>query len=122
MPQITVDHSYGIEDFPDAFVRELHETTVEIAGAKPESCKTLFRCAILSVFGYEEPDDDEVQRHAIVHVTIGLLAGRSEETKAALTEAVLELLRKHVTPVPGARLHASAEVRELDASYRKFES
>lgn len=122
MPQITVDHSYGIEDFPDAFMRELHEAAVEIAGAKPESCKTLFRSAVLSAYGYEEPDDDEVQQHAIVHVTIGLLAGRSEETKARLTEAVLDLLRTYVEPVPGAELHASAEVRELDASYRKFDS
>ncbi|MCC5475854.1 5-carboxymethyl-2-hydroxymuconate Delta-isomerase [Streptomyces barringtoniae] len=121
MPQITVDHSAGVEDFPDAFVRELHETTVEIAGARPESCKTLFRCALYSAFGYEAPDGDQNQRHAIVHVTIGLLAGRSEETKARLTEAVLELLRKHVTPLDGVTLHASAEIRDLDPSYRKFD-
>ena len=44
------------------------------------------------------------------------------ETKAQLTEAVLELLRTHVKPVEGLVLHASAEVRDLDASYRKFDS
>lgn len=57
-----------------------------------------------------------------MHVTLGLLAGRTEETKARLTEAVLELLRQYVKPSGGLALHASAEVRELDPSYRKSES
>jgi 5-carboxymethyl-2-hydroxymuconate isomerase len=57
-----------------------------------------------------------------VHVTIGLLAGRTDEAKARLTEAVLELLRQHVKPVEGLALHASAEVRDLDSSYRKFDA
>jgi 5-carboxymethyl-2-hydroxymuconate isomerase len=56
-----------------------------------------------------------------VHVSIALLPGRTDETKAGLTENVLELLRTHLK-TDGERLHASAEVRELDASYRKFES
>ena len=56
-----------------------------------------------------------------MHVTSGLLAGRTDETKARLTEAVLELLKKHVEDDGPATLHASAEVRDLDPSYRKFE-
>lgn len=118
MPQITVDHSHPVEDVldEDGFARELHRTIVDIAAAKPEACKTLFRYADHRAFGYEDPG-----AHAIVHVTIGLLAGRSEETKAKLTEAVLDLLRTHVQRQDGVTLHASAEVRELDPSYRKFE-
>jgi 5-carboxymethyl-2-hydroxymuconate isomerase len=34
---------------------------------------------------------------------------------------VLDLLRKHLAPEDGVTLHASAEVRDLDASYRKFD-
>ncbi|MDX2597382.1 MULTISPECIES: 5-carboxymethyl-2-hydroxymuconate Delta-isomerase [Streptomyces] len=120
MPQITVDYTAVLDDSDSfdaaGFARALHEAVVEIAAARPEACKTLFREAY-AAYGYEEMD----QRHAIVHVTIGLLAGRSEETKAALTEAVLELLRTHVAPEDGITLHASAEVRDLDPSYRKFE-
>ena len=51
---------------------------------------------------------------------IGLLAGRTEETKERLTSAVLELLRTHVKAGEAA-VHASAEVRDLDPSYRKYD-
>ncbi|MGW4563460.1 5-carboxymethyl-2-hydroxymuconate Delta-isomerase [Streptomyces sp. NPDC004561] len=119
MPQITVDHTYAWEESFEAegFARALHEAVVEIAAARPESCKTLFREGF-AAYGYE---GIEGQRHAVVHVTVGLLAGRSEETKAKLTETVLELLRRHVAPEDGVTLHASAEVRDLDPSYRKFD-
>ncbi|MGW0880374.1 5-carboxymethyl-2-hydroxymuconate Delta-isomerase [Streptomyces sp. NPDC002671] len=120
MPQITVDYTAVLEDSGafdmDGFARALHEAVVEIAAAKPEACKTLFRDG-LAAYGYEDMD----HQHGIVHVTIGLLAGRSEETRARLAETVLELLRKHVEPEDGVTLHASAEVRDLDPSYRKFD-
>ncbi|MCX5047686.1 MULTISPECIES: 5-carboxymethyl-2-hydroxymuconate Delta-isomerase [unclassified Streptomyces] len=119
MPQITVDYSKTITHAfdRDTFARALHEATVEIAAAKPEACKTQFRPSEYTAFGYEDPAE---LRHAVVHVTFGLLAGRTEETKARLTEATLELLRKHIAD-EGIVLHASAEVRDLDPSYRKFE-
>ncbi|UIR17652.1 isomerase [Streptomyces spinosirectus] len=119
MPQITVDYSRTIEPAfdRDAFARALHEATVEIAAAKPEACKTHFRPSEHTVYGYEDPAQ---ARHAVVHVTFGLLAGRTEETKAKLTETTLELLRKHIGG-EGITLHASAEVRDLDPSYRKFD-
>ena len=119
MPQITVDYSRTIAPAfdRDAFARALHEATVEIAAAKLEACKTQFRPSEFTAFGYEDPGE---AGHAVVHVTLGLLAGRTEETKARLTEAVLELLRGHIED-DGFVLHASAEVRDLDPSYRKFE-
>ncbi|MFE9447853.1 5-carboxymethyl-2-hydroxymuconate Delta-isomerase [Streptomyces sp. NPDC006739] len=118
MPQITVDYSVTMAPAFDraGFARALHTATVDIAAAKPEACKTQFRSSEFTAFGYEDP---EALEHAIVHVTIGLLAGRSDETKAKLTETVLELLREHVAQ-DGFALHASAEVRDLDPSYRKF--
>ncbi|ANP54644.1 5-carboxymethyl-2-hydroxymuconate isomerase [Streptomyces griseochromogenes] len=117
MPQITVDYTAGADSFDEeGLARALHEAVVEIAGAKPEACKTIFREGY-AAYGYEDMDE----RHAIVRVTIGLLAGRGEDTKARLTETVLELLRKHVEPQDGVTLHGSAEVRELDPSYRKFD-
>ncbi|MFI2505054.1 5-carboxymethyl-2-hydroxymuconate Delta-isomerase [Streptomyces sp. NPDC018972] len=117
MPQITVDYSGPLAEGFDrpAFARDLHTAVVEIAAAKQPACKTRFRRTEDVVVG---PDSDG---HALVHVHIALLAGRSDETKARLTEAVLELLRQYVKPAEGVVLHASAEVRDLDASYRKFE-
>lgn len=118
MPQITVDYSEQLADAFDrrAFAQELHARTVEIAAAEPPACKTQFRRTEDTTVG---PD---ARGHAVVHVTIGLLAGRTDDTKARLTEAVLQALRAHVKPVEGLMLHASAEVRDLDPSYRKFEA
>ncbi|MFD5566727.1 5-carboxymethyl-2-hydroxymuconate Delta-isomerase [Streptomyces cadmiisoli] len=117
MPQITVDYSAqlaGAFDRP-AFARALHTTVVEVAAARLPACKTQFRRTEDTTVG------DDTEGHAVVHVTVGLLAGRTEETKARLTEAVLGLLRQYVGPAEGLALHVSAEVRELDASYRKHE-
>jgi 5-carboxymethyl-2-hydroxymuconate isomerase len=117
MPQIIVDYSAPLEDSFDrhGFALALHTEVVEIATARIEACKTQFRRTEDTTVG-ADPDG-----HAIVHVTVGLLAGRTDETKSRLTEAALELLRQYVKPAGGLALHASAEVRDLDASYRKFE-
>ncbi|MFR9794854.1 5-carboxymethyl-2-hydroxymuconate Delta-isomerase [Streptomyces sp. MS06] len=120
MPQITVDYTDELLDSgfdAGSFAHALHEAAVEIAGAKSETCKTQFRASEGTLVGLPDSDGEE---HIVVHVTIGLLAGRSEEAKARLAEATLELLRD-CTPEGDFVLHASAEVRDLDASYRKFE-
>ncbi|SDC20779.1 5-carboxymethyl-2-hydroxymuconate Delta-isomerase [Streptomyces prasinopilosus] len=119
MPQITVDYSaqlkHGFDHDWPAFARDLHTTVVEIAAATLPGCKTRFRPTDDVFVGHEQEED-----HALVHVHIALLPGRTEETKARLTEAVLELVRRHVRTDGGRTLHVSAEVRELDPSYRKF--
>lgn len=118
MPQITVDYSADLAGGFDrpGFAKALHEATVEIAAAKPPACKTRFRPTEDIVVG------PETEGHAHVHIHIALLAGRTDETKARLTEAALELLRTYLKQPEGLALHASAEVRDLDASYAKYES
>jgi 5-carboxymethyl-2-hydroxymuconate isomerase len=118
MPQITVDYSAPLAEGFDrrGFALALHDAVVKIAAAKYEACKTQFRATEDTTVGRDEGG------HAIVHVTLGLLAGRTDETKMRLTEAVLELLRTHVKPADGLALHASAEVRDLNPSYRKFDA
>ncbi|SPF01047.1 5-carboxymethyl-2-hydroxymuconate Delta-isomerase [Streptomyces sp. MA5143a] len=117
MPQITVDYSAVLSDGFDrpAFAKALHEEVVRTAVAKPEACKTQFRRTEDTTVG---PD---TEGHGVVHVTLGLLAGRTDETKATLTENVLGLLREHVKVAEGLAFHASAEVRDLDPSYAKYE-
>ncbi|MFB8753165.1 5-carboxymethyl-2-hydroxymuconate Delta-isomerase [Streptomyces parvulus] len=116
MPQITVERSGILDDVDwEEFALALHPVVVETAAARLEACKTRVLRSEGEAVGVEK------ERHAIVDVSIALLAGRSEETKARLTEAVVELLRKHVGPRDGVTLHLSAEVRDLDPSYRKAE-
>ncbi|MFE6284180.1 5-carboxymethyl-2-hydroxymuconate Delta-isomerase [Streptomyces sp. NPDC057877] len=114
MPQITVQRSAALDHIDwEQFALALHPVVVETAAARIEACKTRILRHEDEVVGAEP------ERHAIVNVSLALLPGRAEETKAKLTEAVVELLRKHVEPVDGLTLHLSAEVRELDASYHK---
>ncbi|MFE0812785.1 5-carboxymethyl-2-hydroxymuconate Delta-isomerase [Streptomyces sp. NPDC058794] len=116
MPQITVERSSRLDDVDwEEFAVALHPLVVETVAARPQACKTRVLRTEEDVVGAEK------EGHAVVNVSIALLAGRSDETKARLTEAVVELLRKHVEPRDGFTLHLSAEVRDLDPSYRKAE-
>ncbi|MET8164629.1 5-carboxymethyl-2-hydroxymuconate Delta-isomerase [Streptomyces sp. NPDC057456] len=123
MPQITVERSPGLDHVDwNAFALALHPVVVEVAAARLEACKTRVLRTEDEVVG-DVVGATGSSGPAIVHVTLALLAGRSDETKAELTEAVLDLLRKHVGPTDGVTsVHASAEVRDLDPSYRKYES
>ncbi|MFI6338165.1 5-carboxymethyl-2-hydroxymuconate Delta-isomerase [Streptomyces sp. NPDC050535] len=121
MPQITIERSPGLDHVDwTAFALALHPVVVEVAAARIEACKTRVLRTEDEVVG--DAAATGASGPAIVHVTLALLAGRTDETKAELTEAVLDLLRKHIEPTDGvAKVHASAEVRDLDPSYRKYE-
>ncbi|GGR95100.1 isomerase [Streptomyces aureoverticillatus] len=117
MPQITVDYSEPLADSFDrrGFALALHTLLHETVENVPlDTCKSRFVPTDHTVVGAATAD------HDVVHVLIGLLPGRSAEVKARVSDAALELVREHVKPVAGRTLHASAEIRELDASYRKF--
>ncbi|MFF0554932.1 5-carboxymethyl-2-hydroxymuconate Delta-isomerase [Streptomyces sp. NPDC004266] len=109
MPQITVDYSAPLDR--RGFARALHPLVVETVDASLDACKTRFREVEELVVGDGATDD------VIVHVEIALLPGRTEEAKARLAEAVLDLLPAHLKATEGVRL--SVEIRDLDASYRK---
>ncbi|MFC9246514.1 5-carboxymethyl-2-hydroxymuconate Delta-isomerase [Streptomyces sp. NPDC057136] len=115
MPQITVDYSAELDDTFDrrGFALALHPLVAETVTTKIPNCKTRFRRVEESFVG-DAPDGD-----AIVHISIGLLSGRTSETKARLTESVLELLAGYLKTADDLVVHASAETRELDLSYRK---
>ncbi|MFI1660064.1 5-carboxymethyl-2-hydroxymuconate Delta-isomerase [Streptomyces sp. NPDC020472] len=109
MPQITVDYSAPLDR--RGFARALHPLVVETVDASLDACKTRFREVEELVVGDGATDD------VIVHVEIALLPGRTEEARARLAEAVLDLLPAHLKATEGVRL--SVEIRDLDASYRK---
>ncbi|WP_405781304.1 5-carboxymethyl-2-hydroxymuconate Delta-isomerase [Streptomyces sp. NBC_00859] len=114
MPQITVEYSESLEDAFDrrGFALGLHPVVVETVAAGLPACKTRFVRTAEFVAGDGTADD------AIVHVEIALLAGRTDEAKARLSEAVLDVVREHLKPT-GSTVHLSAEIRDLDGSYRK---
>ncbi|WP_405486205.1 5-carboxymethyl-2-hydroxymuconate Delta-isomerase [Streptomyces sp. NBC_00096] len=122
MPQITVDYSANLTDTFDrrGFALALHALTATVANATVENCKTRFRCL------EEVYVADGAPGSALVHVQLALLTGRTEAVKAELSEAVLELLRTYTArgadasgPVPVPVVHASVDVNELGAAYRK---
>ncbi|MFF9686159.1 5-carboxymethyl-2-hydroxymuconate Delta-isomerase [Streptomyces sp. NPDC014623] len=115
MPQITVDYSAGLDDGFDrrGFALALHPLVAETVSTKVPACKTRFHRAEDTVVG------DAAAGGSVVNVSIAMLPGRTPEIKAQLTQAVLELLAGYLKPADGLTVHASAEVRDLDASYRK---
>jgi 5-carboxymethyl-2-hydroxymuconate isomerase len=115
MPQITVDYSENLESAFDrrAFALALHPLVVETVDTKLDACKTRFRQVEETVVGGGTP------AATVIHISIALLPGRAPELKAQLSEAVLDLLAGHIEPVEGTLPAISAEVRDLEPSYRK---
>ncbi|GGS84481.1 isomerase [Streptomyces tanashiensis] len=109
MPQITVDYSAPLDR--RGFARALHPLVVETVDTTLDACKTRFREVEELVVGDGAADD------VVVHVEIALLSGRTDEVKARLADAVLDLLPAHLKATEGVRL--SVEIRDLEASYRK---
>ncbi|APS19459.1 MULTISPECIES: 5-carboxymethyl-2-hydroxymuconate Delta-isomerase [Streptomyces] len=115
MPQITVDYSSTLDTAfaRQAFALALHPLVVSTVDARPEDCKTRFRRVEDFVVGAE------TEGCAVLHIEIGLLHGRTDDTKIRLAKAVLALISAHVKPVDGVTLHSSVEIPTLDVSYRK---
>ncbi|MFF5917172.1 5-carboxymethyl-2-hydroxymuconate Delta-isomerase [Streptomyces flavochromogenes] len=109
MPQITVDHSVPLDR--RGFALALHPLVVEAVDTRLDACKTRFREVQEAVVGDGSADD------VIVHVEIALLSGRTDEVKARLSRAVLDLLPRFVEANEDVRL--SVEIRDLESSYRK---
>jgi 5-carboxymethyl-2-hydroxymuconate isomerase len=112
MPQITVDHSADLDGRLDrpGLAGAVHQACVDLVAARIPACKTRFRRAEETVVG------DGTEAATVVHVEIALLAGRTDEARTALTEAVLALLPEHIKEPAGA--HLSVEVRDLQPAYR----
>jgi 5-carboxymethyl-2-hydroxymuconate isomerase len=110
MPHTTVEYSGTLADALDkpGFGKALHEALVTVAGGRAGGCKTRF----------VRHDDlwiaDGGPHHAMIHVEVAILSGRTPETKRALTEAVLAALRAHTAPTPQYAVQFSVDLRDLD--------
>ncbi|NBM16542.1 5-carboxymethyl-2-hydroxymuconate Delta-isomerase [Streptomyces sp. GC420] len=115
MPLVRVEYSEELAPAFDrqGFARDLHATVPPLIDATTAAFKTRFHRIEESYLGAGERDI------AAVLIQLAILSGRTPEQKAALSEAVLDLVRKHVAEVPGVRTHFSVEVRDMDRdSYR----
>ncbi|MBD0676588.1 5-carboxymethyl-2-hydroxymuconate Delta-isomerase [Streptomyces sp. CBMA156] len=116
MPQISVDYSARLAGTFDRrglglAINRLAETTI---GAKPDSCRTVFRQSEMLLVGTSGIADD-----AQVYVEFQVFPGRTPEAKAALSEGVLALLAEYVRPAPGTRLFTAVNIADIDReSYR----
>ncbi|MEV4558053.1 isomerase [Kitasatospora sp. NPDC049285] len=109
MPLITVDYTDRLADAFDrrGFGLALNRLAVKLIDAKPESCKAWFRRTEEAVVGAD------TETYGLVSIEFRIFPGRSEEAKAALSEAVLAALPDYLggAPLP---VQANVAVAELD--------
>ncbi|SEO26504.1 5-carboxymethyl-2-hydroxymuconate isomerase [Actinacidiphila rubida] len=110
MPHLTVEYSANTAGSfdPRSLAEDLHQAVVTIAGGRAGGCKTRF------VRQDEVYIADGSPHYAMVHLEIALLSGRTAETKRALSAAAIDLLRRHVAPMPRFEVQCSVDIRDLD--------
>ncbi len=116
MPQITVEYSAEIADFFDrgGFALALHPVLAEVAATGVAGFKTRFVPLDDVVIG------DGAAGVGMVHVRIGLLSGRTAETKKAVSDVAQVVLAKYLAPAPGVTVQVSVEILDMDSgSYTK---
>ncbi|MGW6928758.1 5-carboxymethyl-2-hydroxymuconate Delta-isomerase [Lentzea sp. NPDC054927] len=109
MPQITVEYSAEVSEAFDrrAFALALHQTLSPLVSSDVAAFKTRLRQIEESVIGDGSPA-------AMIHIRIGLLAGRSVELKQEVGKAAIGLAREHLKPVEGLTVQVTLEVYDLD--------
>ncbi|MEU8926383.1 tautomerase family protein [Kitasatospora sp. NPDC048545] len=110
MPQILVDHSAELDLDRAALADEVHRAITGVIDTTVADCKTVFRPA-----GHHRVGDGTTGE-AVVLVEVKILAGRSAEQRAELTDRVLAVLRSAIG-VPAA---IGVQVTELDRDTYRF--
>ncbi|MGW1176501.1 5-carboxymethyl-2-hydroxymuconate Delta-isomerase [Kitasatospora sp. NPDC002543] len=110
MPQILVDHSAELDFDRSALAAEVHRAITEVIDTTVADCKTVFRAADHHRVG------DGASGEAAVLVEVKILAGRSVEQRAALSDRVLAALRARIAG-PAA---IGVQVTELDRDTYRF--
>jgi 5-carboxymethyl-2-hydroxymuconate isomerase len=117
MPHLVLEYSANVPDRPDPkrVLLDLHDALVASALFEKKDLKS--RAVKHDVFTVA----DGAQDRAFVALSIAILDGRSDDVKAALSEAALDVLvRAFPKLVAGGRGAISVEIRDLHrASYRR---
>ncbi|MFE2628314.1 5-carboxymethyl-2-hydroxymuconate Delta-isomerase [Streptomyces sp. NPDC059374] len=113
MPHLTIDCSSSLAGLFErsGLLGELHRLVLQESRSQGV-CKTWLRPALTYV-------GENPERHtSLVHVEVGLLAGRSNALKDRLADRIVELLHRHLSAAGRRAVIISAEVRDLASSYR----
>jgi 5-carboxymethyl-2-hydroxymuconate isomerase len=113
MPQLTIEYSANLAGLFDArtFARRLHDIVVETVDTPLANCKTRLVRLDEALIG------DGSAGHAMVHVDLRILSGRTSEQKRRLGERALALLEAAVAPSQALKAQLTVEVRELDRDH-----
>ena len=117
MPHLVLEYTANVPDEPDfrRVLLDLHDALVASALFERKDIKS--RAVRHDVFAVADGAEDR----AFVALSIAILDGRSDDVKAALSEAALDVLvRSFPKLVAGGRGAISVEIRDLHrASYRR---
>lgn len=118
MPHLTLEHSSNIT-LPDdhrSVLLDLHRALNEIGGIAIGNCKSRIYRADSFAIG-----DESAQRDGFVHLDIIFVAGRSEETKAQISRACLEILKTAFLPGANCPLQITVNVGDIPIEvYSKY--
>ena len=116
MPHIVLEYSADLEPVPDLrlLFEEVHRALERIADAPIGNSKSRAR-------GVDSFIADGSPSHAMVHLDIRLMEGRSDETKADLSRACLDILTgAFARAADGRTLQTTVAIEDLDrATYAK---
>ena len=115
MPQVIVEYTENLAGFPTAEVlRVLNQRLIACGEFQPHDIKSRAVC----VRDFLVADGDDA--HAFVHVSLSILSGRSQATKAAISQSLMGALQTLLAPMPDLTLQLSIEVRDMErAVYSK---
>lgn len=117
MPHLVLEYSANVPDHPDfrRVLLDLHDALMASALFERKDIKS--RAVRHEVFTVADGAEDR----SFVALSIAILEGRSDDVKAALSEAALDVLsRAFPKLVAGGRGAISVEIRDLHrASYRR---
>jgi 5-carboxymethyl-2-hydroxymuconate isomerase len=117
MPHITVDYSDALDATFDrrGFALALHALTAKIIDTRVEACMTRFRRVEETVIADGDPQS------VVLHIEFAILAGRTPEAKAELSEATVALAHEYTAAATasGLAVRISADIKDLTPAYRK---
>lgn len=116
MPHIVLEYSNNVvlPQKAEILLERVHQLLVNKLPTQIENCKSRTRVCDTFVVGDGRSD------HAFVHMSIKILAGRSEEHKAFIAQELLDMMDDFFLTgqtLPG--LHLSVEIEDLDQGYCK---
>lgn len=115
MPHLTLEYSANLDTFDaEAILLALNEALAACGHFEEIDIKS--RCVRRDAFRVGTSSEPR----AFVHATLAILSGRALDTRRALSEQVLAVLKTHCGTPSGVHLQLSAQVVEIEReSYAK---